>query len=197
MLVLLVLGGVGALVIARMLRHGKAADTGETLPAGTERVLPADVGTTNPQTPRTKGLSPGKEAPAGVSSTRPEATGQGGGRPSPPAEEPEAPASEEPTSVEPAPAPPPANAAQTETHGALPYRVHIASFRSESKVREMVKGLRARGIGAWYAAASDQPGWYRVFVGHYATHKEAAEKAAWLLEHGLVDRAMAYPDNER
>jgi hypothetical protein len=36
-----------------------------------------------------------------------------------------------------------------------------------------------------------------VFIGHYATHKEAAQKAAWLLEQGRVERAAAYPDKVR
>ena len=189
-------GVVGAFVTSRMLRHRETAGAGETLPAGTERVLPADVGTANPQRlPQTKGASPGQEAPAGGPSTPPDGTSPAEETPSPPGGESGAPASGEPAVGTPAPTPsPPASA---ETRGALPYRVHIASFRSESKVREMVKSLRARGIGAWYAAATDQPGWYRVFVGHYATRKEAAQKAAWLLERGLVDRAMAYPDNER
>jgi len=195
-LTLLVLAAVGAFVTSRMLRHRGAAETRETLPAGTERVLPADVGASNPQgLPRTNGGNPAGGAPAGGSATPPEETGSVSETPSPEAREPEASTSEEPQPA----TPPPASSrpAGSEALSTLPYRVHIASFRSESKVREMVKSLRTRGIGAWYAAAPDQPGWYRVFVGHYATYKEAAQKAAWLLKRGLVDRAVAYPDNER
>jgi len=190
---LLALAAVGALVTSRLLRHRGASDARETLPAGTERVLPADVGTASPQgLPQTNGANPAGGAPAGGSSTQPGETGSAGETSSSGADESGAPTSEEPQPATPAP-----GSVQSEAPGTLPYRVHIASFRSESKVREMVKSLRARGIGAWYAAASDQPGWYRVFVGHYATHEEAARKAAWLLRRGLVDRAVAYPDNVR
>jgi cell division septation protein DedD len=192
---LLVLAAGGAFVFSRMLSHRGAQDTRETLPAGTERVLPADGGTANRQgLPQTNGANLAG-APPGGSTTPPEGTGSAAETPTPGADES---TSEEPQPATPPPAPTrPAGSAQSEAPTSLPYRVHIASFRSESKVREMVKSLRARGIGAWYAAASDQPGWYRVFVGHYATHEEAARKAAWLLRRGLVDRAMAYPDNER
>jgi cell division septation protein DedD len=192
---LLVLAAGGAFVFSRMLSHRGAQDTRETLPAGTERVLPADGGTANRQgLPQTNGANLAG-APTGGSTTPPEGTGSAAETPTPGADES---TSEELQPATPPPAPTrPAGSAQSEAPTSLPYRVHIASFRSESKVREMVKSLRARGIGAWYAAASDQPGWYRVFVGHYATHEEAARKAAWLLRRGLVDRAMAYPDNER
>ncbi len=45
--------------------------------------------------------------------------------------------------------------------------------------------------------APDRPRWYRVFVGHYATHAEAEARASWLLDHGLVERARAFPDTQR
>lgn len=89
-----------------------------------------------------------------------------------------------------------------ETRGASseafrPYRVHVASFKSEAKVDEIATSLRARGLDAWYEPAADLPGWYRVFVGHYVTHAEAEARASWLLDHGSVERARAYPDSVR
>ena len=77
--------------------------------------------------------------------------------------------------------------------GAKPFRVHVASFKSEAKVEEIVNGLRAKGADAYYEKAADVPGYYRVFVGHFATEKEAAAQAQKLLERGWVDRAQAFP----
>ena len=77
--------------------------------------------------------------------------------------------------------------------GAKPFRVHVASFKSEAKVEEIVNGLRAKGADAYYEKAVDVPGYYRVFVGHFATEKEAAAQAQKLLERGWVDRAQAFP----
>lgn len=80
---------------------------------------------------------------------------------------------------------------------ALPYQVHVASFRSEATVREIAAGLRAKGLDAWYEPAADLPGWYRVFVGRFATYEEAAAEADSLLHRGLVDRAQAFPERSR
>jgi len=77
--------------------------------------------------------------------------------------------------------------------GAKPFRVHVASFKSEAKVEEIVNGLLAKGADAYYEKATDVPGYYRVFVGHFATEKEAAAQAQKLLERGWVDRAQAFP----
>ena len=76
---------------------------------------------------------------------------------------------------------------------AKPFRVHVASFKSEAKVEEIVNGLLAKGADAYYEKAADVPGYYRVFVGHFATEKEAAAQAQKLLERGWVDRAQAFP----
>ncbi|MGH7682525.1 MAG: SPOR domain-containing protein, partial [Candidatus Eiseniibacteriota bacterium] len=78
-----------------------------------------------------------------------------------------------------------------------PFRVHVASFKSESKVKELVRALRLRGADAWYEAAPTASGYYRVFVGHFATEAEARAHAQWLLDNGWVDRAQAYPATQR
>jgi cell division septation protein DedD len=142
--------GIIAAVVKTQRSPGASAPL-ETLPPGTEEVLPAQVGGPGPAV-----LPPGESA--GESAA--------GGPP-------------------------------TSRDGVTPYRVHVASFRSELKVRDMVKTLRARGLDAWYELAPGQQGWYRVFVGHYATRQEAAQRAEWLLDHRWVDRAIAYPDSER
>jgi cell division septation protein DedD len=80
---------------------------------------------------------------------------------------------------------------------ALPFHVHVASFRSESTVRQIADSLRAQGLDAWYEPAADLPGWYRVFVGRFATYDEAAAEAESLLHRGLVDRAQAFPEQAR
>ena len=79
----------------------------------------------------------------------------------------------------------------------LPYHVHVASFRSEDTVREIADDLTARGLDAWYEPAPDRPGWFRVFVGRFATYEEAAAEAESLLNQGLVERAQAFPDRSR
>jgi hypothetical protein len=56
-----------------------------------------------------------------------------------------------------------------------------------------VRGLKAKGADAYYEKAAEAPGYYRVFVGHFATEKEAAAQAQKLLEQGWVDRAQAFP----
>jgi len=78
-----------------------------------------------------------------------------------------------------------------------PFRVHVASFRSEDKVRGLVRQLRLRGADAWYEPATTASGYYRVFVGHFATEAEARAHARWLLENGWVDRAQPYPSTPR
>jgi cell division septation protein DedD len=204
-LILVLLAGAGAfLAFQAMHRGGTGAKTpDETLPAGTERVLPADVGVAGPD------ALPGSEGPGATSGTAPgdegstqapgvSEGGEAGAGASTPAQEPApqaaggAPSAGTEGRGEPAPV-----KGTAQSLGALNYRVHVASFRSEAKVRDLVKRLRARGADAWYSLASDQPGWYRVYVGHYATHEEAARKAAWLLDRGWVERARAYPDNKR
>ena len=80
---------------------------------------------------------------------------------------------------------------------AAPFRVHVASFKSEDKVRGLVRQLRLRGADVWYEPAPTASGYYRVFVGHFATEAEARAHARWLLENGWVDRAEAYPSTPR
>jgi septal ring-binding cell division protein DamX len=170
-LLLLTLAGAGAWFAYHAMRSdARRAAHRETLPAGTERMLPADLGAQD--SPAPGGSEPAQTLSAGSVSGAP----QGEGSPA---------------------------AEHQETNGAgpgrelLPYRVHVASFRSEKTVRDLVRRLRLQGLDAWYAKATDQPSWYRVFVGHYATRQEAAQKAAELLNRGWVDHAMAYPDNAR
>ena len=79
----------------------------------------------------------------------------------------------------------------------LPFRVHVASFRSEVTVHEIADQLSAQGLEAWYEPAPDMPGWYRVFVGRFATYEEAAAEAESLLRRGLVSRAQAFPERQR
>lgn len=78
-----------------------------------------------------------------------------------------------------------------------PFRVHVASFRSEAKVQEIVRELRLRGAEAWFEPAPDAPGYYRVFVGHFATEAEARAHAKWLLDNRWVERAHAFPSTQR
>jgi hypothetical protein len=54
-----------------------------------------------------------------------------------------------------------------------------------------------KGLDAWFESASDAPGWYRVFVGRFATEDEAAAYASWLLHNKWVDRAHAFPSTSR
>jgi len=136
----------------------------ETLPAGTEEVLPVqpdatpDQGGATPSAPRGNGMAPSTSADAGTESDL---------------------------------IPPSAPTPDT------PFRVHVASFKSEEKVRGLVRQLRLRGADAWYEPASTASGYYRVFVGHFATEAEARAHARWLLENGWVERAQAYPSTPR
>ena len=79
----------------------------------------------------------------------------------------------------------------------LPYRVHVASFRSEETVRRLAQDLVDKGLEAWYEPAPGGSGWYRVFVGRFATHGEAAAEARRLLDRHVVDRAQAFPEPQR
>jgi septal ring-binding cell division protein DamX len=80
---------------------------------------------------------------------------------------------------------------------ALPFRVHVASFRTESKVDEVVQVLRRRNLDAWFEPPPKGGTWYRIYVGHFATEKEARDYAAWLLKNGFVESAQTYPQTER
>ena len=77
------------------------------------------------------------------------------------------------------------------------FRVHVASFRSEEKVAPIVRDLRLKGLDAWFEPATDAPGWYRVFVGRFATEDEAKAYATWLLQNKWVERAHAFPSTSR
>lgn len=80
---------------------------------------------------------------------------------------------------------------------AKPFRVHVASFRTETKVREIVAALRAKKLDAWFEPPPPGGDWYRVFVGRFATEAEAATYAQWLIKSGAVDRAQSYPQTKR
>jgi cell division septation protein DedD len=77
------------------------------------------------------------------------------------------------------------------------FEVHVASFTTETMAKNLVKRLRDKGADAWYAKATNQSNWYRIFIGHYATHEEAVRQARTLLDRGLVEHAIAYPDHAR
>ncbi|MGE5180375.1 MAG: SPOR domain-containing protein, partial [Bacteroidota bacterium] len=80
---------------------------------------------------------------------------------------------------------------------AKPFRVHVASFRTKSKVEEIVRSLQARKLDAWFEPPPEGGTWYRVFVGHFATEAEAATYAQWLVKSGAADRAESYPQTKR
>jgi cell division septation protein DedD len=159
---------VAASVAVVLTRQPQLPLSGETLPAGTEEVLPAqpetaspsDLGGATPPVPRGNGAAPPSTSagPAGSGSDL---------------------------------IPPTTPTPDT------PFRVHVASFKSEEKVRGLVRQLRLRGADAWYEPATTASGYYRVFVGHFATEAEARAHARWLLENGWVDRAQAYPSTPR
>jgi len=154
--------GAGVLTAAIKSNRATHRAVRETIPAGMDEVLPAELGGDAPAPlPSTEGISPSAPEPSSSAPAQPSASGLG-----------------------------PSDAGR-------PFRVHVASFRSEAKVDEIAKSLQARGLDAWYEPATDMPGWYRVFVGHYATHAEAETRALWLLDHGSVERARAYPDSAR
>ena len=153
------------------------------MPAGTERVLP------EPSRPLEAGMG-------GAPSTLPSGS----------AVAPVVPATPDPAATPPEQSEPPAPAGETGIPAGLrpsaaspgkPFRVHVASFRSIEKVEQVAASLRARGAEAWIEKAKDVPGYYRVFVGRFATEAEARTHAQWLLSQGWVDRAQAYPTTER
>jgi len=210
----LALAGAGALVTYEAMHRdaARAVAPAETLPAGTERILPADLGATGAGTPAIDGTgsaapqSGGAGAPAGSRDIAPPAAGEAGSETPGTSEVPPQISEVAPRTAEVAPrsgsaekmppAAPPARR-DIEARANLRYQVHVASFKGESKVRDLVRRLRARGLDAWYAKATDQKNWYRVFIGHYATHEEAARQAASLLDKGMVEHAIAYPDHAR
>lgn len=170
---------VGSLVAASvavvLLRRPEVPQGRETLPAGTEQVLPAAPDATPPSGDAAEPSAPasqGEPAPAPPASSAPE--GAGGGT------EPDA-----------------RGIAPTAPTPDTPFRVHVASFKSEAKVQQMVRQLRLRGADAWYESAANASGYYRVFVGHFATEAEARAHAQWLLDNGWVDRAQPYPATPR
>ncbi len=169
---------VGALVAASIgvvvLRRPDVPLDGETLPAGTERVLPVQPEATPPPDANSEPTLP----PSQVEPAPPPSTTAGG-------ETPGAPTSDARGIPPTAPTPD------------TPFRVHVASFKSEEKVQELVRQLRLRGADAWYESAANSSGYYRVFVGHFATEAEARAHAQWLLDNGWVDRAQAYPSTPR
>ena len=181
-LIALALAGAGVFVTYQaMHRQGaRASAPQETLPAGTEQVLPADLGTGAAGTPALDGAGAASTPNPGTTAT-----------PSPGAPETQAagPADE-------MPAAPPAKL-DAKTLANLRYEVHVASFTADGQARLLVKRLRDKGLDAWYAKATNQRNWYRVFVGHYATHEEASRQAASLLGSGVVEHAIAYPDHAR
>ncbi len=199
----LALAGAGLFVTYQAMHRDKAraAAPQETLPAGTEQVLPADLGTgvsgmpapdgrTGATPPATGVATPGAATP-GVAGQTQEPSAAPGSAVSP------LEGSEKPST----PAPPLGNAApqklDAKTLASLHYEIHVASFTDDAKARLAVKRLREKGLDAWYAKATNQRNWYRVFVGHYATHEEAARQASSLLGRGLVEHAIAYPDHAR
>lgn len=91
----------------------------------------------------------------------------------------------------------PPSAAPPSAAASLPFCVHVASFKSVEKVREIVRTLAMRGLDAWYEPATDMPGWYRVFVGRFANEAEAKAYASYLLDNHFVDRASSFPSPAR
>ena len=186
---------VAASIVAVLMRHPTLPPGPEVMPAGTEEVLPAPTGSPSSDVGSASSL-PAESSPEAVTTTAPSpgatkaplAAVAGGGAvatkaTSKPSQASPAPAKATSTPRSPAPA----------VSGAKPFRVHVASFKSEDKVAEIVRGLKAKGADAYYEKATDVPGYYRVFVGHFATEKEAAAQAQKLLEQGWVDRAQAFP----
>jgi hypothetical protein len=94
-------------------------------------------------------------------------------------------------------APPATDPARTADDPLFPFRVHVASFRTESKVQEMVQALRDQKLDAWFEPPAPGGEWYRVFVGRFATEADASAYAEWLVQNGLVERAHSYPPTER
>lgn len=178
---------IAASVLAIVMRTPSVPPGEEVLPAGTERVLPA------PDRPLEAGMGNG-------TMTLPEADATGAGTPSAVAPvtgaAPGASAGGGPNAGAPGEALP-AGLRPSVPSASKRFRVHVASFRSFEKVEAIAASLRRRGAEAWIEKAENVPGYYRVYVGRFATEAEARAHAHWLLQHGWVDRAQAYPSTER
>ncbi|MEK7348103.1 MAG: SPOR domain-containing protein, partial [Candidatus Eisenbacteria bacterium] len=169
--------------------------TSETRSTGEESVLPApEIGTpgeTTPPLPSVTAATPSESAPTGKAPAKtpapatPIAANLGSGFAAPTSAPPKQTlgASASLTAAPPA--------------GGKKYRVHVASFRREEKVAPIVRDLRLKGLDAWFEPTPDGSGWYRVFVGRFATEDEAAAYASWLLHNKWVDRAHAFPSTSR
>jgi cell division septation protein DedD len=145
----------------------------QSQPAGEEAIRPPANQT--PQTPPIQsGL--GNDNPGGLSAAAPPSSGAS--RVSPPKGSPSV-------------------ATRSEGDASLPFCVHVASFKSVEKVREIVRSLAMKGLDAWYEPATDMPGWYRVFVGRFANEAEAKAYAGYLLDNHFVDRASSFPTPAR
>jgi cell division septation protein DedD len=199
--VVLVAGGTALYAAHRAGQARRGAAMEETQPTGIERVLPAQLGAPSqtgypnpaPGSPSVAGPGPtalpatGPKAPPDTAPQGTQATRQ-----TPPATGPLRHAAAAQGQVVAAPKQTPAAAPAS-----LPYRVHVASFRSEATVGRLAAELRAKGLTAWYEPALNLPGWYRVFVGRFATHAEAEAEAERILHKGLVQKAKAFPDEQR
>jgi cell division septation protein DedD len=166
---------VAASVVAIVMRSPSLPPGDEVMPSGNERVLSL------PDRPIEAALGGGPSAlPAGGALTpvRPDSSAATAGTPA-------------------AEATPPAGLRAAAPTPRKPFRVHVASFRSIEKVEQIAASLRGHGAEAWIERAEDVPGYYRVFVGRFATEAEARAHAQWLLQNGWVDRAQAYPLTER
>jgi cell division septation protein DedD len=226
--------GIAASLVLIVTRHPVLPSMEETMPAGTERVLPAP-----PDRPLSAGLggtpaplpsldqgglaTPGgtqnatPAAPSAASTSEAQTPAAASGKPAPlaasappqPAATKSAPPvatksappvatkSAPPVATKSAPAPNAASAPPLPGKDSNPFRVHVASFKSEEKVMAIVRGLKAHGEDAWYERSPVPNGYYRVFVGHFATESEARAHARRLLENGWVDRAQSYPPTGR
>jgi len=189
----LALAGAGALVTYQATHRDAAhsAAPAETLPAGTEPILPADLGTTAAATPAIDGSDGALNQSGGDQSGGSEIATPGAGNGG------EASQTEDLAAKDAERTPPPPAKRDAAARASLRYEIHVASFTAEDKARGLVKHLRGHGLDAWYAKATNQKNWYRVFIGHYATHEEAARQAASLLDKGLVEHAIADPDHAR
>jgi len=162
--------GLAASLILIVTRHPALPPAEETMPAGTERVLPAP-----PDRPLSAGLGGAPSALPSLEQGGPSAPG--GTQDAKPATPSAAPTREAKISQRPpiasAQAPsaaskhaPSAASAQTPAASkspasvpksiapagkdSKPFRVHVASFKSEEKVMAIVRGLKAHGEDAWY-----------------------------------------------
>jgi len=200
--------GLAASLLLIVTKHPALPPPEETMPAGTERVLSAP-----PDPPLSAGLggapSPlpsldqgGPSAPGGAQDAKQpvpsDAPGPGAKTTGAAATDKAAPpVASIPTPAETRPTPPASRSTPQAAKDSKPFRVHVASFKSEEKVMAIVRGLKAHGEDAWYERASVPNGYYRVFVGHFATESEAQAHARRLLENGWVDRAQSYPPTGR